>query len=98
MAGPKTGTNGGKEETRVYVCKLADGTYRKIVVPASWKVSFGPVMLPTSGHNGHSYGVAMRLWEGNKDNQRALYSDVVSFYDTTIRETEHATDIFGSAA
>lgn len=81
-------------ETRTYVCKLVDEKFRKIVVPASWKASFGPVMLPVTQRNGHTFGVALRFWEGNKDNQRALYSDVVAFHDTTITEVEHTADLW----
>ena len=82
---------------RTYVLRLSDGKFRKIVVPASWKATFGPIISNVKGGGGYIQTIALRFYEGNKQHQRAAFTDVVSFRDTTITSVEHGTDIWTDA-
>lgn len=66
---------------KTYILEMKDGTRQKITVPKEWKVSFGALFPGKDLNSGRS---AMRFWEGNKENQRAVFTDVESFRDTDI--------------
>jgi len=71
------------EEKRTYILNMKDGTKQKITVPSKWKLSFGPLVPGSKGgdYNRHD-NLVLRLWEGNKDNQRAVFVGVESWRDT----------------
>jgi hypothetical protein len=76
--------------THTYICQLVNGGERTITIPRGWKITFGNV-LPynkiTSNPDGTNYEtpqgwqsrIVFRVYEGNKDNLRAVWNDVVSF-------------------
>lgn len=77
---------------KIYNLKLVGGGERKITIPANWKLTFGNV-LPFNkqklGGTGGPYNppgdgwesrVVLRVYEGSKDNLRAVWNDVVSFH------------------
>ena len=88
------------EETRTLILSLKNGNTRKITIPANWKLTFGSVVPHSPG--GHSNrdagGVCLRFYEGNKENLRAVMTDVVSFRDATIDILERRTKIQRKAA
>lgn len=68
-------------DNKTYILTMKDGERQKVTVPADWKVSFGAMYPGKEGNSGRS---AMRFWEGNKENQRAVFTDVESFRDDSI--------------
>lgn len=68
---------------RTYILNMKDGTKQKITVPGSWKLSFGP-LVPGSkdGAMNSRDALVLRIWEGNKENQRAVFTGVESWRDT----------------
>ena len=87
-------------EYRTYVLTLKDGDIRKITIPSSWKITFGNV-VPYQGkdarHN-NEQRIALRLYEGTKDNLRAVFTDVVSFRDISFPVLERRTTVQRQAA
>ena len=78
--------------TRTFVMTLKDGTTRKVTVPQTWKLTFGSV-VPFDGQKGQNHGVALRFYEGSKENLRAVMCDVASFRDESISVVEKRTTI-----
>ena len=74
-------------EDTTYLIVHEDGTERKITVPSSWKVTFGPASRgahkSSSGSN-FKVPLALRFYE-NETRQRAIFTDVVSFRDLSIK-------------
>jgi hypothetical protein len=67
-------------DEKIYILELKNGQMRRIRVPASYKVTFGP-LIPGERHG--SGCLALRFYEG-KDHQRAIFTDVKSFRDASI--------------
>lgn len=81
--------------TKTYILELKNGDTRKITVPAHWKLTYGNV-VPYAGKgtmNPSEARVALRLYDGTKDNLRAVYTDVVSFRDAAIGTLEKRTQV-----
>lgn len=80
--------------TKTYVLELKNGDTRKITVPAHWKLTYGNV-VPYQGKDarGGEARIALRLYEGNKENLRAVYTDVVAFRDADIATLEKRTSV-----
>lgn len=80
--------------TKTYVLDLKNGDTRKITVPAHWKLTYGNV-VPYQGKNAHTgeARIALRLYDGGKENLRAVYTDVVSFRDADIGTLEKRTQV-----
>lgn len=84
-----------KVQTRTFILQLMDGGRRKITIPATWKLTFGNV-LPYNKSTGMAYDppdgwrsrVVMRIYEGNKDNLRAVMHDVLSFREESMSIVE----------
>lgn len=88
-------------QTKTYILELNDGNTRKITVPSHWKLTFGSVVPFTSRNAGHydtSHRVALRLYEGSKENLRAVMTDVVSIRDADIVISEKRTSVKRQAA
>lgn len=77
-----------KEEMKTYLIKFENGTEQKITVPEAWKVTFGPA---TKGERGGrpnlKMPMALRFYESDTK-QRAIFTDVVNFRDTSIKIEE----------
>lgn len=69
-------------ETKTYILELKGGRQRKIEIPADWKVTFGPIAPGSRAHNGAD-AMALRIYE-SKEQQRAIFTDVVSFREAGI--------------
>lgn len=77
----------------VYVLELKSGSQRKLTVPSTWKVTFGPT-TPYERKDGmsgrHGEGTwALRLYDGDK--LRAIFTDVRAFRDMAIEISEKRT-------
>lgn len=86
------------EEKKTYILNLTNGDVRKIIIPATWKITFGNLLpfAPDQRHSGLSK-VALRIYEG-KDTLRAVMTDVVSFRESGIDLLEKRTTIKRKAA
>lgn len=71
-------------EKRTYILNMKDGTKQKISIPSGWKLTFGPLVPGSNKEGGLNGGGALvlRIYEGNKDNQRAVFTGVESWRDT----------------
>lgn len=71
-------------EKRTYILNMKDGTKQKISIPGNWKLTFGPLVPGSKGDTGHNGvgALVLRVYEGNKDNQRAVFTGVESWRDT----------------
>lgn len=85
MKSSKKAPVGGKSiPMKTYLLKLKGEGQQKITIPAAWKVTFGPLIPGSKGtpaYNGTS-GVCLRLYDGTS--QRACFTDVEYFRDTSI--------------
>ena len=81
-------------ESKTYILGLKDGNVRKVTIPSHWKMTFGS-LLPFSSEQrrGADGGVALRFYEGNKENLRAVMTDVVSIRDASISMIEKRTSV-----
>jgi hypothetical protein len=72
-----------EDSKRTYILNMRDGSKQKITVPAGWRLTFGPLVPGSkdSGTNGRD-ALVLRVYEGNKDNQRAVFTGVESWRDT----------------
>lgn len=71
------------EAKRTYILNMKDGTKTKISVPSKWKLTFGPLVPGSKDYNQNSSSaLVLRIYEGNKDNQRAVFTGVESWRDT----------------
>lgn len=75
------------DKTKTYILELKGGNLRKVTVPASWKVTFGPLIPGDKGGHGT---LALRFYE-SKENQRAIFTDVKSFRADDIPVQERIT-------
>lgn len=86
-----------EEPKKTYILELTNGNTRKITIPSNWKMTFGSTVphVPRShgGYNGSEGGVALRLYEGTKENLRAVMRDVMSIRDADIEIIEKRTSI-----
>lgn len=86
MATKKTDTG-----DKTYLMDLSGGRMRRITVPASWKVTFGPLVPKPSGDDRYQNKTfALRFYEG-RDQQRAIFTDVLSFRDESLKVEERVT-------
>lgn len=79
---------------RTYLMRLKNGNLRRVTVPADWKVTFGPIIVQKKGgprHYGNEegWGWGVRFYEGTI--QRAVFTDVESFRDESIKLQERVT-------
>lgn len=81
-----------------YLIEFTDGKRKKIKVPSDWKVTFGPVAVrkSTSLHKDYQnkMPLALRFYE-SETKQRAIFTNVASFRDTSIEVQEErvTTDV-----
>jgi hypothetical protein len=89
----KRSRNGPTAETRTFVLTLKNGNTRKITIPTTWKMTFGSIVPYSKGNTGDHHGVALRLYEGTKENLRAVMADVVAVRDASISIVEKRTSV-----
>lgn len=82
-----------EQEMKTYLVEFKNGTKQKITVPANWKVTFGPAAKGNRGdRTGLQMPLALRFYE-SEVKQRAIFTDVVSFRDTSINIEEMKIEI-----
>jgi hypothetical protein len=74
---------------KTYLMDLSGGRMRRITVPASWKVTFGP-LIPNDKYGNERGKYCLRFYE-SKDQQRAIFTDVVAFRDASLAIEERVT-------
>ena len=82
-------------ETTTYLIEFENKKKQKITVPASWKVTFGPAVVAPTGGRGTFQGkmpMALRFYE-SKENQRAIFTQVANFRDTSIEIEEEVQNV-----
>lgn len=84
------------DEKKTYILTMKNGNTRKITIPGNWKMTFGSLVPYTE--RGNSHGVALRLYEGSKENLRAVMCDVVAIRDASIEIIEKRTSVQRKAA
>lgn len=70
---------------------MQDGTQKKLVIPADWKITFG-ALVP--GQKESAGKIGLRLWSGAKGNeiQHAVFTNVDSFRDMSIEILEQVEE------
>lgn len=87
------------EGKRTFILELVGGNIRKITIPKNWKMTFGQLVPHTLRETrGASSSVALRLYEGSKENLRAVMTDVVSIRDASMTIMERRTTTTRKAA
>lgn len=82
---------------KTYILELTGGNIRQITVPANWKMTFGH-LVPYSkdgrtGNYQNGNSVALRLYEGSKENLRVVMTDVRSIRDASMKVLEKRTTV-----
>lgn len=84
----------GDEGTKTLLCKLKDGTQRKLTIPKEYKVTFGTLIPGGKNPVDPERGLALRIYSGSgKDQQHAVFTDVVSFRDTSLGILEEKIEV-----
>lgn len=80
---------------KTYLIEFENGKRKRITVPESWKVTFGPAVAgvnkPGRGYQ-HEMPMALRFYEST-DKQRAIFTDVTSFRDLSIEIEEEVVSV-----
>lgn len=86
-------------DTKTILMNLKDGTKRKITIPKDWKVTFGTLIPGGKNEVNPERGLALRVYSGStKEQQHAVFTDVVSFRDTSILIEEEKIETKDQAA
>ena len=83
-----------KMKETTYLIEFKNGKRQRITVPSAWKVTFGPAARGTNSAKGLSreMPLALRFYE-NETKQRAIFTDVILFRDTSIKIEEERVDV-----
>lgn len=81
-------------EIVTYLIEFGNGTRKRITVPSFWKVTFGPAAAGTAKPTGYKtqMPLALRFYE-SPQLQRAIFTDVVSFRDTSIKVEDEIMEV-----
>lgn len=75
------------EGKRTYLIEFENGKKKKITVPDTWKVTFGPAVVGggenRTGSQRYKMPMAIRFYESDKQ-QRAIFTNVLNFRDMSI--------------
>lgn len=74
------------EKEVIYQMVMKDGSLKKVTVPDDWTVTFG-ALYP--GKDGNAGRTGLRFWKGKQ--QKAVFTDVESFRDMSIKIEERVT-------
>jgi hypothetical protein len=79
---------------KTYLIEKEDGTRMKVTVPEEWKVTFGPAAKGVNSGSGPrlKMPMALRFYE-SETKQRAIFTDVIGFRDTSIPIEVEKTDV-----
>lgn len=79
---------------KTFILELKNGNVRQITIPANWKLTFGQLVPHTlRDTHGATSQVALRIYEGSKENLRAVMTDVVAIRDAGIAIKEKRTTV-----
>lgn len=78
-------------ETKTYLMELKGGKLRRVTVPSTWKVTFGP-LVPSEVRHGDVRTFALRFYE-SKEQQRAVFTDVIAFRDVSLPVEERVSKV-----
>ena len=79
---------------KTFILELKNGNTRKITIPANWKLTFGQLIPHTLREtSGATSQVALRIYEGSKENLRAVMTDVVAIRDASFAVVEKRTTV-----
>lgn len=77
---------------KTFFLELKNGNVRQITIPGNWKLTFGQLVPHTlRDTHGATSQVALRIYEGSKENLRAVMTDVVAIRDASIAIKEKRT-------
>jgi len=79
-------------EEKTYIITFANNLRKRITVPADWKVTFGPAAKGANTYidnrsRQYKMPLALRFYESDTK-QRAIFTDVVDFRDSSIKIEE----------
>jgi hypothetical protein len=81
-------------ETKTFILELKNGGIREVTIPSTWKLTFGQLIPHTLREtHGASSQVALRIYEGSKENLRAVMTDVVAVRDASMAIREKRTTV-----
>ncbi len=81
-------------ENKIYILTLQNGEVRKVTVPATWTLTFGPTVPFVPKGGAYDGKTALRFYEGSgKDKLRACFTDVKAFRDASIPIQERRTTV-----
>jgi len=78
-------------EKITYLLNMKNGTQQKVTIPATWKVTFGPLSPGSKDHSVNSSGATSLRFYSSNDRQRACFTGVESFRDMSIAIEEKVT-------
>lgn len=79
---------------KTFILELKGGGIREITIPSTWKLTFGQLVPHTLREtHGASSQVALRIYEGSKENLRAVMTDVVAIRDKGMSVREKRTTV-----
>lgn len=84
--------NEKKKGHKTYILELIGKNIRRITVPETWKLTFGPTVPYVKGSTMNN-PTALRFYEGSKDNLRAVFTDVIAFRDADMEIMERRTEV-----
>lgn len=68
---------------KIYILEMVGGKQKRITIPESWKVSFGPLVPGTRQVGDGAGGATFRVYE-SKEKQRACFVGVREFREASI--------------
>lgn len=74
------------ENTTTYLLEMSDGTQKRITIPSTWNLTFGALIPGSQSNNGK---IGLRVWHAKS--QKAVFTDVVSFRDTSMQLEQRVT-------
>lgn len=83
---------------KTYILTLRGGNIRRVTVPSTWKMTFGQLVPYNRERGSGGGGVALRFYEGSKENLRAVMCDVEAIRDASMQIMEKRTTVQRKAA
>lgn len=77
------------EDTKTYLLETKGGKKKRLTLPASYSLTFGPTIPYQRGHSPDSSAWSLRIYrEAGKKQLAAIFTDVKSFRDMDLGITE----------
>ena len=78
---------------KTYLLNCKGNKLRRVSVPDNWRLTFGPTVPGMSSKYAGGNTWSLRFYQGNKENLRAVFSDVESFREEGIKIQERITKV-----